>query len=133
MGEEEKRNCPNWENEDSKEVEESSRFFNIETSTIETSTIEVSSPEDKEDEYERDLEENPDGEEEEDTYPQVVFDDWMLTLTRDQRKKLSVVLYESFCNRQKMSKMDAAQEAASITGVSVTKCAYYYYITCMSN
>ncbi len=47
---------------------------------------------------------------------QDVFDDWMLTLTRLQRKMLSVLLYESFQSRQHMNKMDAAQESASITG-----------------
>ena len=68
----------------------------------------------------RELEEDPDGDaEEEDEYtnPQEAFDDFMLTLTRDQRKMLSAVLYESFIGRQKMSKMDAAQESASITGL----------------
>ena len=68
----------------------------------------------------RELEEDPDGDaEEEDEYtnPQEAFDDFMLTLTWDQRKMLSVVLYESFIGRQKMSKMDAAQESASITGL----------------
>ena len=68
----------------------------------------------------RELEEDPDGDaEEEDEYtnPQEAFDDFMLTLTRDQRKMLSVVLYESFIGRQKMSRMDAAQESASITGL----------------
>ena len=41
--------------------------------------------------------------------PQEVFDDWMLTTTREQRKMLSVLLYHSFQKRQKMGKMDAAQ------------------------
>ena len=66
-----------------------------------------------------DLEEDPDGdaeEEEEYTDPQEAFDDFMLTLTRNQRKMLSILLYESFRTRQQMSKMDAAQESASITG-----------------
>ena len=48
--------------------------------------------------------------------PPEVFDDWMLTTTREQRKMLSVLLYHSFQKRQKMGKMDAAQESASITG-----------------
>ena len=67
-----------------------------------------------------DLEEDPDGdaeEEEEYTDPQEAFDDFMLTLTRNQRKMLSILLYESFRTRQQMSKMDAAQESASITGL----------------
>ena len=68
------------------------------------------------------MEEDPDGEmEEEEDYsdPQEVFDDWMLSLTLEQRKMLSVLLYESFRNRQRMSKMDAAQESASITGLFI--------------
>ena len=40
----------------------------------------------------------------------------MLTLTRNQRKMLSVFLYESFRTLQQMSKMDAAQESASTVG-----------------
>lgn len=48
--------------------------------------------------------------------PQTVFDDWMLTLTKPQRKMLAVLLYCSFQNRQKLSKMGAAQESASIAG-----------------
>ena len=70
----------------------------------------------------RELEDDPDGdteEEEEYNSPQEAFDDFVLTLTRDQRKMLSVLLYESFRGRQKMSKMDAAQESASITGLYV--------------
>ena len=51
-----------------------------------------------------------------------VFDEWMLSLTQNHRKMLSVVLFESFCTRQGMSKMNAAQEAASITGQ-----AYLFY------
>ena len=64
----------------------------------------------------RELEDDPDGdteEEEEYNSPQEAFDDFVLTLTRDQRKMLSVLLYESFRGRQKMSKMDAAQESWS--------------------
>ena len=52
---------------------------------------------------------------EEDQDPQVVFDDWMLTLTKVQRRMLSVLLYESFHGRQNLSNMDAAQELACIT------------------
>ena len=66
--------------------------------------------------------EDPDGEAEEEelyTDPQEAFDDFMLTLTRDQRKMLSVLLYESFHSRQKMSMMDAARESASITGLLI--------------
>ena len=37
-------------------------------------------------------------------------------MTREQRKMLSVLLYNSFQKRQKMGKMDAAQESASNTG-----------------
>lgn len=51
---------------------------------------------------------------------QTVFDDWMLTLTKPQRKMLAVLLYCSFQKRQKMSKTDAAQESASITGEFLT-------------
>ena len=47
---------------------------------------------------------------------QTVFDDWMLTLMKHQRKMLAVLLYCSFQKGQKMSKMSAAQESASITG-----------------
>ena len=67
-----------------------------------------------------DLEEDPDGdaeEEEEYTDPQVAFDDFVLTLTRNQHNILSILLYESFRTRQQMSKMDAALESASITGL----------------
>lgn len=63
--------------------------------------------------------EDPKGDEENEdevTDPQEVFDDWMFTLTIQQRKMSSVFLYESFRNRQQMSKMDAAQKSASITG-----------------
>lgn len=34
------------------------------------------------------------------------------------KKDVSVVLFESFSNRQKMGKMDAARESASITGLT---------------
>ena len=47
---------------------------------------------------------------------QTVFDDSMLALMKYQRKMLAVLLYCSFQKRQKMSKMSAAQESASITG-----------------
>ena len=66
--------------------------------------------------------EDPDGEAEEEelyTDPQEAFDDYMLTLTRDQRKMLSVLLYESFHSLQMMSMMDAARESASITGLLI--------------
>ena len=65
---------------------------------------------------EKDLEEDPDGDMEEEhkcSDAQEVFDEWMLSLTQNHRKMLSVVLFESFCTRQSMSKMNAAQEAAS--------------------
>ena len=52
--------------------------------------------------------------------PQEVFDDWMLTLAKDQRMMLSVLLYDNFCKRQNMGKMDAAREVASITGLHAT-------------
>ena len=74
---------------------------------------------------EKDLEEDPDGDMEEEhecSDAQEVFDEWILSLTQDHRKMLSVVLFESFCTRQGMSKMNAAQEAASITGQ-----AYLFY------
>ena len=47
---------------------------------------------------------------------QDVFDEWMLGLKTTDRKMLATCLFMSFQNRQKMSVMDAAQEAASITG-----------------
>ena len=74
---------------------------------------------------EKDLEEDPDGDMEEEhecSDAQEVFDEWMLSLTQNHRKMLSVVLFESFCTRQGMNKMNAAQEAASITGQ-----AYLFY------
>ena len=74
---------------------------------------------------EKDLEEDPDGDMEEEhecSDAQEVFDEWMLSLTQNHRKMLSVVLFESFCTSQGMSKMNAAQEAASITGQ-----AYLFY------
>ena len=60
--------------------------------------------------------ENDDDEEEEEMDAQDVFDDWMLGLRKSQRKVLATLLFTSFKNQQKMSTMDAAQEAASITG-----------------
>ena len=48
--------------------------------------------------------------------PQDVFDEWMLGLKTVDRKMLATCLFMSFQKRQKMSVMDAAQEAASITG-----------------
>ena len=71
---------------------------------------------------EKDLEENPDGDMDECSDAQEVFDKWMLSLTQNHHKMLSVVLFESFCTRQGMSKMNAAHEAASITGQ-----AYLFY------
>ena len=68
------------------------------------------------------LEEDPDGDMEEEhecSDAQEVFDEWILSLTQDHRKMLSVVLLESFRTRQGMSKMNAVQEAASITGSSL--------------
>ena len=68
---------------------------------------------------EKDLEEDPDGDMEEEhecSDAQEVFDEWMLSLTQKHRNMLSVVLFKSFCTRQGMSKMNAAQEAANITG-----------------
>lgn len=68
-----------------------------------------------------DFEEDPDGEREEEEYPdpQEVFDNWVLSLTRDQRKMLSVILYESVCNCQGMSKMNAAQQSVLLLSESV--------------
>ena len=66
---------------------------------------------------EKDLEEGHDGDMEEEyecSDAQKVFDEWMLS-PQNHRKMLSVVLFESFCTRQGMSKMNAAQEAASIS------------------
>ena len=48
--------------------------------------------------------------------PQDVFDEWMLALKTTDRKMLATCLFMSFQKRQKMSVMDAAQEAASKTG-----------------
>ena len=47
---------------------------------------------------------DPDGGKEEDELdkycdPQEVLDDWLLSLTGDQRRMLSVILYESFRHR----------------------------------
>ncbi len=64
---------------------------------------------------------------EEDRDPQDVFDGWMLTLTKVQRKMLAVSLYESFRKRQKMSKLDAAQESASFTGQFFNSLDVYMY------
>ena len=47
---------------------------------------------------------------------QSVFDNWMVSLPALNRKTLAVLLMELFRNRQKMNVMDAAKEAASITG-----------------
>ena len=47
---------------------------------------------------------------------QRVFDDWMISLSALNRKMLSVLLFQSFRGRQKMSVHDAALETASITG-----------------
>ena len=47
---------------------------------------------------------------------QNIFDDWVVSLPALQRKTLAVLLMQSFRIRQKMSVMDAAQEAASVTG-----------------
>ena len=62
---------------------------------------------------EKDFEEDPDGnmeEEHECSDAQEVFDEWMLSLKKNQRKMLSVVLFESFCTRQGMSKMNALRK-----------------------
>lgn len=45
------------------------------------------------------------------TDPQEGFDDVMHTLIREQRKMLSVLLYETFQSWQKMNMMDAARES----------------------
>ena len=44
-------------------------------------------------------------------------DDWVLVLPIQQRKELAVALFVSYRRRQKMGVMDAAQEAASMTGL----------------
>ena len=62
---------------------------------------------------EKDLEEDPDGsmeEEHECSDAQELFDEWMLSLTQNHRKMVSVVLFESFCTRQGMSKMNALRK-----------------------
>ena len=55
-------------------------------------------------------------EEEEEVDPQDVFDDWVMGLQKGDRKMLAVCLFTTFQKRQKISVMDGAQEAASITG-----------------
>lgn len=55
-------------------------------------------------------------EEEEEVDLQDMFDDWVMGLQKGDRKMLAVCLFTTFQKRQKMSVMDAAQEAASITG-----------------
>ena len=47
---------------------------------------------------------------------QDIFDDWIVSLTLADRKMLSVLLFDSFRERQKMSVKEAAQESASIAG-----------------
>ena len=47
---------------------------------------------------------------------QEIFDEWILSLRLDQRRMLSVILMESFKNRQNMNTKDAAQESGSIVG-----------------
>ena len=54
--------------------------------------------------------------EKEEVDPQDVFDDWVMGLQKGDEKMLAVCLFTTFQKRQKMSIMDAAQEAASITG-----------------
>ena len=94
----------------------------IDVADYDISLSQVQSQESQEDQVppgeEKDFEEDPDGEEEEEesNILQDVFDDWMFSLTQDQRKMLSVLLYENFHNRQGMSVMNAANETASITG-----------------
>ena len=57
-----------------------------------------------------------DGEDFTEEKAQEIFDDFIVALPRDTRRMMAVLLMESFKKRQKMSVMDAAQEAASITG-----------------
>ena len=52
---------------------------------------------------------------------QVIFDDWMISLSISQRKILAVLLFHSFRVRQGMSIVGAAQESASITGFNMRK------------
>ena len=47
---------------------------------------------------------------------QEIFDDFIVALPRDTRRMMAVLLMESFKKRQKMQVMDAAREAALITG-----------------
>lgn len=49
---------------------------------------------------------------------QEIFDDFMVSLPSLQRKTLAVLLMQSFEMRQKMTTVDAAQEAASIVGLN---------------
>jgi hypothetical protein len=48
--------------------------------------------------------------------PQEVFDDWMVSLWRDQRQMLSVILVENFRNRLNLNVKQAATEAGSVVG-----------------
>ena len=57
--------------------------------------------------------EDPDGnmkEEHECSDAQEVFDEWMLSLTQNHHKMLSVILFESFCTRQGMIKMNCLRK-----------------------
>jgi len=47
---------------------------------------------------------------------QEMVDDWVTVLPVDQRRELAVTLFVTFRRRHKMGIMDAAQEAASVTG-----------------
>lgn len=51
-----------------------------------------------------------------DELAQEILDGWMVAWTLEDRRKLAVILMESFRKRQKMNVKDAAQEAGSIVG-----------------
>ena len=54
--------------------------------------------------------------------PQDIFDDWMVSLRRDQRQMLAVILMEHFRNRMKLNAKDAATEAGSVVGFNEKLC-----------
>ena len=53
-----------------------------------------------------------------DEWAQDLFDDFMPSLTLNDRRMLAVLLMESFRTRQKMRVVDTAREAGSIVGYS---------------
>ena len=47
---------------------------------------------------------------------QELVDDWVMVQPLEQRKQLAITFFVTYRRRQKMSILDAAQEAASVTG-----------------